>query len=108
MSPVLVGTLSSLPDDTGTCVDVDGDAVAVFRVDEDVYAIANRCSHAEASLCEGELFDGEVECPRHGAAFDVASGRALTLPATQPVVAYRTQVRDGDVFVFPRNGEDNR
>jgi nitrite reductase/ring-hydroxylating ferredoxin subunit len=49
MSQVLVGALSSLPGDTGTCVDVDGTAVAVFRVDRDVFAIANRCSHAEAS-----------------------------------------------------------
>ena len=107
MSQVLVGALSSLPGDTGTCVDVDGTAVAVFRVDRDVFAIANRCSHAEASLCEGDLFDTEIECPLHGAAFDITSGKALTLPATQPVATYRTEVRDGDVFVFSRNSEDH-
>lgn len=106
MSQVAVGDFSSLPADTGTRVEVDGEAVAVFRVDDDVYALANRCSHAEASLSEGEVFDGEVECPLHGAAFDIASGKALTLPATQPVATYRTEIRDGNVFVFSTNIED--
>ena len=106
MSQVVVGDLSSLPTDTGTRVDIDGEAVAVFRVEDDVYALANRCSHAEASLSEGEVFDGEVECPLHGAAFDITSGKALTLPATQPVATYRTEVRDGNVSVFSRTNED--
>ncbi|MEN8239028.1 MAG: non-heme iron oxygenase ferredoxin subunit [Actinomycetota bacterium] len=108
MTWALVGALTDLPEDAGTCVDVDGVTVAVFRSSQDVFAIANTCSHAEASLCEGDVFDGEVECPLHGAAFDIATGKALTLPATQPVATYRTQVRDGDVFVSSRDSEDSR
>ena len=107
MSQVLVGALVDLPEDTGTCVDVDGVAVAVFRSDEDVFAIANRCSHAEASLCEGEVFDGEVECPLHGAAFDIATGKPLTLPATKPVATYLSEVRGGDVFVSIPDSEES-
>ena len=57
----------------------------MFRVGDVVYAIGDRCSHAEASLAEGEIFDGEVECPRHGSAFDLATGMPQTLPATRPV-----------------------
>ncbi len=108
MSSVHVGRLEDLPQDRGMCVDVEGTAVAVFRIDDGVYAIADQCSHAEASLSEGEVFDGEVECPRHGAAFDVTSGAALTLPATVPVETYRTEVRDGDVFVSATDSEDDR
>jgi 3-phenylpropionate/trans-cinnamate dioxygenase ferredoxin subunit len=108
MTQVLVGALTDLPEDAGTCVDVDGVAVAVFRSERDVFAIANTCSHAEASLCEGDVFDGEVECPLHGAAFDIATGKALTLPATKPVATYRTEVRDGEVFVSTTNREDSR
>lgn len=107
MSQVLVGALVDLPEDEGTCVDVDGVAVAVFRSDVDVFAIANRCSHAEASLCEGEVFDGEVECPLHGAAFDIATGKPLTLPATKPVATYPTEVRGGDVFVSIPDSEES-
>jgi 3-phenylpropionate/trans-cinnamate dioxygenase ferredoxin subunit len=71
----------------------------VFRIGDEVHAIDDRCSHAEASLAEGEVFDNEVECPRHGAAFDFTTGKALTLPATQPVAVFATQVRDGNVFI---------
>ena len=107
MSQVLVGALIDLPEDTGTCVDVDGVVVAVFRSHEDVFAIANRCSHAEASLCEGEVFDGEVECPLHGAAFDIATGKPLTLPAIKPVATYLAEVRSGDVFVSIPDSEES-
>jgi len=106
MSEVRVGAVAGLATELGTLVDVAGTAVAVFKVDDAVYAIADRCSHAEASLSEGEVFDGEVECPRHGAIFDIASGAALTLPATKPVDAYRTEVRNGEVFVSTNPGED--
>ncbi len=73
-----------------------------------LYAIGDRCSHAEASLSEGDVFDGEVECPKHGAAFDIVTGAALTLPATQPVHTYTTEVRDGDLYINPNPSEDDR
>ena len=79
---------------------VDGETrVALFRIGDDVYAIGDRCSHAEASLAEGELFGTEVECPRHGSEFDVTTGKPGSLPATQPVGTYPVDVVDGEVFV---------
>lgn len=99
MSEVSVGPLLDLPIDEGLRIDDGGTAVAVFRVGDGVHAIADRCSHAEASLSEGEVFGNEVECPRHGAVFDVATGRALTLPASKPVEVFATDIRDGNVFV---------
>lgn len=99
MSEIRVGTLDDLAVESGTLVDVAGTAVAVFRVEDDIFALADRCSHAEASLSEGEVVGGEVECPRHGAIFDIASGEALTLPATKPVSTFRASVRGGDVYI---------
>jgi 3-phenylpropionate/trans-cinnamate dioxygenase ferredoxin subunit len=99
VSEVNVGSLADLPVDQGIRIVDEGMAVAVFRVDDGVHAIADRCSHAEASLSEGEVFGNEVECPRHGAEFDFTTGRALTLPATKPVAVFATEIRDGDVFV---------
>ena len=94
------GALADLPQGTGTKV-VDGEIrIALFRVGDDVYAIGDQCSHAEASLAEGELFGTEVECPRHGSEFDVATGRPGSLPATQPVATYAVEVTDGEVFVI--------
>ena len=62
-------------------------------------AIGDRCSHAEASLAEGEIFDDEVECPRHGAAFGLADGEARTLPATGSVPVYHVDVEDDVVYL---------
>jgi 3-phenylpropionate/trans-cinnamate dioxygenase ferredoxin subunit len=73
--------------------------VAVFLVDGVLFAIGDLCSHAEASLSEGEIVGTEVECPRHGSIFDLSTGEALSLPATKPVPVYRVWVEDGGVFL---------
>ncbi|MFP5333527.1 MAG: non-heme iron oxygenase ferredoxin subunit [Acidimicrobiia bacterium] len=96
---VEVLTEDEVADGRGVRVDVGGERIAVFRDGERFYAIGDRCSHAEASLSEGEVFDGEVECPRHGAVFDLASGAAKSLPATRPVPTYGVRARDGVVEV---------
>ncbi len=96
---VRVGTLSDLPEGRGIRVEVGGHRIAVFRIEDAVYAIGDRCSHAEASLAEGELFDFDVECPRHGSEFDVRTGEPDSLPATRPVPVYDTVIEDGDVFL---------
>lgn len=80
-------------------VDIGEHRVALFRIGTDVYAIGDRCSHAEASLSEGEVFDTEVECPRHGSAFDLTSGAVINLPATKPVPVYDVKVEDGMVYL---------
>ena len=107
MKELNAGPLVDLPVESGVRI-VDGDtAVALFRVGDAVHAIADRCSHAEASLSEGEVFGDEVECPRHGAEFDLTTGKALTLPATKPVAVYATEVRDGNVFIEISDGESS-
>lgn len=100
MTRTRICRLDDLPESGGLKVDIASTPVAVFRVGGAAYALADRCSHAEASLSEGEVFGLEVECPRHGAVFDLATGEALSLPATRPVAVYRTLVEDGDVFVL--------
>lgn len=81
------------------CVELDEHRVAIFLVDGTLVALGDRCSHGEASLAEGEVFGDEVECPRHGSAFSLSTGEALTLPATKPVPVYRVWVDEGDVFL---------
>ncbi len=99
MSWVRVADLADLGPGAARRVDVGEHRVAVFRVDDDVYAIGDRCTHAEASLSEGELEDTEIECPLHGAMFDITTGEALSLPATRAVPSYRAEVRDGAIFL---------
>lgn len=99
MSWTRVATIDQLPEGSGLRVELDGHQVALFKVASDVYALGDRCSHAEASLSEGELFDDEVECPLHGAVFDVTTGDAKTLPATTPVPSYAVKVDGEDVWL---------
>jgi 3-phenylpropionate/trans-cinnamate dioxygenase ferredoxin subunit len=96
---VEVGELSTLPRERGIRVTVGEQRVAMFRVGDDVYAIGDVCSHAEASLAEGEVFGTEVECPRHGSEFDMTTGEPGSLPATKPVPTYEVTVEDGVVYL---------
>ncbi len=96
---VSIGKLADLPDGLGVRVDAGEHRIAVFRLGDDVYAVGDRCSHAEASLAEGEVFDYDVECPRHGSAFDLRTGHPDSLPATRPVPTYDVEVVDGDVYL---------
>jgi 3-phenylpropionate/trans-cinnamate dioxygenase ferredoxin subunit len=96
---VEVTTIDRLPRDRGVRVRVGDHVIAMFRVDEGVYAIGDRCSHAEASLAEGEVFDDTVECPRHGSEFDLRTGEPRSLPATSPVPVYTVTVEDGTVYL---------
>lgn len=96
---VSVGNLADLPDGRGVQVETAGHRIAVFRLGEAAYAIGDRCSHAEASLAEGELFETDVECPRHGSEFSLLTGEPGSFPATRPVPTYTVEIVDGEVFL---------
>ncbi len=75
--------------------------VAVVRIDDDVYAVNDICSHAEVSLSGGEVWcaEREIECPKHSSTFSLTTGEPQTLPATQPIDVYMASVVDGHVMV---------
>ena len=77
-------------------VDVEGVKVCVARVGDEVFAISDICSHADANLSEGEYKGYVIECWLHGAEFDLRTGEAITLPAVAPVKTYKVS-RDGNV-----------
>ena len=76
-------------------------AIAVVRIGDAAYAIGDVCSHANVSLSDGEVMcdTKELECPKHGSAFSLETGKPNTLPATQPVPVYAAQVVDGRVVI---------
>jgi 3-phenylpropionate/trans-cinnamate dioxygenase ferredoxin subunit len=77
------------------------DAVAVVRIDDDLYAIGDRCTHQDISLSEGEVDRDErtLECWKHGSAFNLADGEPLSLPAVRPVPTYTVTVAEGRVLL---------
>lgn len=80
---------------------VDGTAVAVVRIEDEVFAIADTCSHANISLSEGLVWcdSKQIECYKHGSAFSLVTGQPDTLPATKPVEVFNANVVNGEVVV---------
>ena len=76
-------------------IDVDGVAVCVVRVGDEVFAVADTCTHSEASLSEGEITGTKIECWLHGAEFDLRTGQALTPPATESLESFKVN-RNGN------------
>ena len=90
-----------LVDGAAVCHNVDGVAVAIVRIGDDVHAIDDLCSHANVSLSGGDVWPGActLECPKHGSAFSLTTGEPDTLPATRPVAVHSARVEDGMVVV---------
>ena len=101
MSATPVCAFDELADSTARRFDIEGVAVAVVRIGDDVYAIGDVCSHANVSLSDGEVWcdERELECPKHGSAFHLETGEPSTLPATQPVAVYAASVVDGQIVI---------
>jgi len=91
--------VSQFDDNSVVTVQIEGQEVVVFKIEEDYFALNNRCSHAEASLSEGEVYDCKVECPLHGAEFDLKTGEPLTLPATKPVKVYDVLLQNDQLII---------
>ena len=101
MAWVDVCPVEELPPGTMKLVPHGLEAVGVYNCDGELRAIEDRCSHDDGPLCEGDWEPDEcvVVCPRHGARFELATGRPLSLPAFEPVAVFRVEVADGVVRV---------
>lgn len=97
---VKAATVDELPPGQRKLVEIDGVRVAIFNLDGELYAIEDVCTHDGGPLVEGEILNGhEVQCPRHGARFDIRTGEALSMPAFTPTETYEVRVEDGEVWV---------
>jgi len=97
---VRVAAAEDIPAGDRLLVELDGVRIAVFNLEGSYYAIEDLCTHDGGPLVEGEVLDGcQVECPRHGARFDIRTGQALSMPAFEPTPAYEVLVEDGQLFV---------
>jgi 3-phenylpropionate/trans-cinnamate dioxygenase ferredoxin component len=88
-------SFSSLTPDKPVRIEKNGEPLCVTRIGDEVFAIGDTCTHADASLSEGDISDFKIECWLHGAEFDLRTGEALTPPAVAPVKSYSVTV-DGD------------
>jgi 3-phenylpropionate/trans-cinnamate dioxygenase ferredoxin component len=96
---VRVARRADIPPGTMRRVEAGGHVIALANIDGEFYAFDDTCSHEESSLSEGGLAGEVVVCPKHGARFNVKTGRVLSLPAVRSVAIYAVRVEGDDVFV---------
>jgi 3-phenylpropionate/trans-cinnamate dioxygenase ferredoxin subunit len=96
---VKVAKISDLPPGTRKLIDFEEVTVAVFNIDGQFYCIEDVCTHDGGPVAEGELDGFSIECPRHGALFDIRDGAVLSMPAVVPVPTYEVKVEGDDIYV---------
>jgi 3-phenylpropionate/trans-cinnamate dioxygenase ferredoxin subunit len=96
---VSVARVGDLPDPGKMLLEVEDRMLVLLLVDGNYYCIDDVCTHDGGPLGEGELCQFALACPRHGAKFDIRTGQALTMPATEATVAHEVAVRDNQVWV---------
>jgi 3-phenylpropionate/trans-cinnamate dioxygenase ferredoxin component len=80
-------------------VEIDEQQIVIFNIAGQYFAIGDVCSHDNGPLGDGDLEGYEITCPRHGAVFDVRTGKVLSLPAIVDIPAYPTRVVDGQIEI---------
>ena len=78
---------------------VEGQEIAVYRIEGDFFATADVCTHGYASLSEGVVVDDVIECPLHQGRFCIRTGKALSAPVSEAITTYETKLEDGRIFV---------
>jgi naphthalene 1,2-dioxygenase system ferredoxin subunit len=90
------------PDDLRP-VEIDGHEIVLYRVDGEVFATDNQCTHGTAQLCEGFLLGHEIECPLHQGRFDVRTGQPTAEPACAPLRCWPAKVEGGRIWLQLRD-----
>lgn len=96
---VTVAKTAEIPPGEREIFDVEGYYIAVFNVNGTYYAIEDRCTHDDGPLVEGDLDGYEIACPRHGARFDIRTGKVLSMPAVVDVPWFPVRVEGDDIQV---------
>jgi Ferredoxin subunits of nitrite reductase and ring-hydroxylating dioxygenases len=98
---IRVAALEEIPVGSAKVFTVEGRRIALTRVGDQVFAFGDVCTHDDGPLAEGKLEGYVIQCPRHGARFDIRTGRVLRLPAVVPIPVYEVRVDAEGVWVNP-------
>jgi 3-phenylpropionate/trans-cinnamate dioxygenase ferredoxin subunit len=96
---VKVAQVSDIPDPGKEYVEIADRLVVLFHVNGQFSCLDDVCTHDGGPLGDGCLEGHTIACPRHGAKFDIRTGRALTMPATEPTTAHEVQVQGNDILI---------
>src|SRR5436853_154872 len=98
-----VASVAEIPPGGRLSVMLDDRGILLLRVGDDFYAIEDICTHDGQPLTDGSVSGKEIQCPRHGARFDITSGRPLCMPAVEPVATFQVKVEQGEVLIGREN-----
>jgi 3-phenylpropionate/trans-cinnamate dioxygenase ferredoxin component len=96
---VEIAPASELPNGERLFVEIEGKSIVIFNIAEQFFAIADVCTHDDGPLGDGDLEGYNIVCPRHGAEFDVRTGKVMQMPAVVDVPAYPVKVEDGMIQI---------
>lgn len=96
---VVVAEQAELPSGERLLIEINGLPLVVFNLAGRLFAMGDVCTHDQGPLGDGDLDGHQIICPRHGARFDVRTGKALTLPAVQDSPSYPVRVREGKIEI---------
>lgn len=97
-----VARVDEIPEGEARVYEIDGERIAVCNAGGEIFAIDDLCTHDDGPLGEGRLDGHCIECPRHGARFDIRTGAATRMPAVAPVGTFEVKVEGGAIFVGSR------
>lgn len=94
-----IAPANELPNGERLFVEIEGKPIVIFNIAGQFFSIADVCSHDDGPVGEGDLEGYNIVCPRHGAEFDVRTGKVISMPAVVDIPAYPVQVRDGNIYI---------
>lgn len=98
-----IAPVSELPAGERLFIEVEGKSIVIFNIADQLFAIADICTHDDGPLGDGDIEGFNVVCPRHGGEFDVRTGQAVQMPAVVDIPAYPVKVIDGMIHIgIPR------
>ena len=99
MAFVKAAKVSDIPPGRIRVVELEEEDVALCNVDGEIYAVANVCTHDGGPLGDGYLLGDEIECPRHGARFNVRTGEVKSLPAIMPIPTLEVKIEGDEIWM---------
>ena len=99
MAFVKAAKVSDIPPGRIRVVELEEEDVALCNVDGEIYAVANVCTHDGGPLGDGYLLGDEIECPRHGARFNVRTGEVKSLPAIMPIPTLEVKIEGDEIWI---------
>lgn len=98
----LVAAIDELPVGARKSIFVDDVPALLIRVADEYFAIEDVCSHDGQPLTDGPVQAGQITCPRHGARFDLGTGKPMCMPATSPISVFAVECRADGIYVGPK------